>query len=452
MIEWRNLKVLHQKQAVRITRLEQENKELRRENTELRAIIATQAAELQTLKLQMEELRTMVFGKKQKPKDDQDLPRLGVTPPQPRTPESYTRTLPKAEDITQRIHHPLDTCTKGHALTERSERIYYTHDIPAAVRPDIVEHTIEIGYCAVCRKNVSAVPLPTTTVIFGPHIQRFVAVCATVHRLSHPQIQTLLRLHYGTDVSDGAIAKMLSREASALRLEYEQLTESIRLSPIRNIDETGWYVALDDGRGRFGWVMSNALTKQRVYVLGTSRGKGNADALLGETDNTTVSDDYGAYRKLANHQLCFAHLARDLRDLAQSPSLPLSITSHCADLVRQCSDLYADIIKNQVPQHYERFATILTSLSAPFTDEPSKLVTLKTTLLRNIPKYLTCLHDARIPLTNNRAERDLRHLVLKRKVSFGSRNAKGADQMSVLMSCLLTRSAEGTLGGYLRGV
>ncbi|MBI5401108.1 MAG: transposase [Candidatus Yonathbacteria bacterium] len=30
-------------------------------------------------------------------------------------------------------------------------------------------------------------------------------------------------------------------------------------------------------------------------------------------------------------------------------------------------------------------------------------------------KYLTCLSDSRIPLTNNQAERSLRHLVLKRK-------------------------------------
>ena len=454
MQEWRNLKVLHAKQNKRIERLEAQNKALRAENAQLRAENVQLKADVQSLKLQMEELRTIVFGKKKKQRseDEEDLPPLTLNVGQPRTPDSYRRALPKQSDITKRERHALPACPKGHRLTKRVTRIFFTHDIPAIVKPEITERVIETGYCTRCRKQFSAIPIPPAAVMFGTNIKRFVATLSTVHRLSHPQIQTLLSLHYGTDVSDGEVAKMIAGEAEKLRPELERLKSSIQLSNIRQIDESSWQVCLDDGQGKFCWVVSDALSGKRMYALGRSRGKGNADELLGNGEGVTVSDDYCAYQKLPNHQLCFAHPARDIRDLAQSPSLEKDVTAHCRDMSKKLSTIYREIDANRDPSLAGYFTKKLHSLAAPLPGEPKKLITLKTTLRKNIPKYLTALKDPRIPLTNNRAERDLRHVVLKRNVSFGSRNAKGAEHTGILLSCLMTRKAEGTLGDYLRGV
>ena len=453
MQEWRNLKVLHAKQNVRIVKLEAENKALRAENKILRAENAQLKSDVQSLKLQMEELRTIVFGKKKKrSEDEEELPFLEDNVGVPRAKESYRRKLPRQEDITKRERHTLSRCPKGHRLAKKAQRVFYVHDIPAIVKPEIVEHAVEMGYCAVCNKQMSAIPLPFAAITFGPHIKRFVATLSSVHRLSHPQIQVLLKLHYQTDVSDGEIAKMIATEAEKLRPEHERLKSAIQISDVRQIDETSWQVCLDDGQGKYCWVMSDALSPKRIYTLGKSRGKGNADELLGDREGVVISDDYGAYRRLNNHQLCFAHVARDIRDLARSPSLPKNITDHCRDLSKRLSAIYREIDANRDASLLGRFTRKLRSLAAPFPGEPKKLQTLKATLRKNIPKYLTCLKDPRIPLTNNRAERDLRHVVLKRNVSFGSRNAKGAEHTGILLSCLMTRKAEGTLGDYLRGV
>lgn len=455
MQEWRNLKKLHVAQSVRIEKLEAANKALRAENVQLRAENVQLKSDVQSLKLQMEELRAIVFGKKKKQRsgeDEEDPPPLTANVGQPRTADSYRRSLPKQEDITKRERHRLPACPKGHGLTKRDARIFFTHDIPAIVTPEITERVIETGYCTRCKKQFSAIPLPPAPVIFGDNIKRLVATLSTVHRLSHPQIQTLLSLHYGTDVSDGEVAKMIAGEAEKLRPEHERLKSAIQISDIRQIDESSWQVCLDDGQGKFCWVVSDALSGKRIYSLGRSRGKGNADELLGEGQGATVSDDYGAYRTLKNHQLCFAHPARDIRDLAQSPSLETTITNHCRDMSKRLSAIYREIDANRDPARATHFTKKLQSLAAPYAGEPKKLQTLKTTLRKNIPKYLTCLKDPRIPLTNNRAERDLRHVVLKRNVSFGSRNAKGAEHTGILLSCLMTRKAEGTLGDYLRGV
>jgi Transposase IS66 family len=51
---------------------------------------------------------------------------------------------------------------------------------------------------------------------------------------------------------------------------------------------------------------------------------------------------------------------------------------------------------------------------------------------------LTCLVYEGIPADNNKAERHLRKLVLKRKKSFGVRNLKTARTLSTLMSVVWT--------------
>ena len=70
--------------------------------------------------------------------------------------------------------------------------------------------------------------------------------------------------------------------------------------------------------------------------------------------------------------------------------------------------------------------------------DPVKLRRIKQALLKNKEEYFTCLLYQDIPPTNNKAERALRHLVLKRKNSFGSKTQKGAEVMGVLFSVLLS--------------
>ena len=373
--------------------------------------------------------------------------------PKTRTPESYRRPLPEDEDVTLRISHPLACCPKGHTLINRHTVIRYVHDIPAVATPQITQHTMEKGYCPTCKKEVTAYPVAPAPVTFGPNIQRFVAAASTVFRLSQPQIQGMLKIHYNTTVASGEIAKMIERESVVLHPERERILSAIQLSDVKQLDETSWKVCIGDGSEKYCWIMTDALGPKRIYVPGVNRGKGNCDALLGENPRgCTVSDDYGAYHSLPLHQLCFAHVHRDFKDLAQSAHLSAEVKQHCRELTSELRNICRAIDLDRNPQKYEHFASRLRALTTPFPNEPAKLSTYKATLTKNIPKYLTCLTDARIPLTNNRAERDIRHVVLKRNVSFGSRTPESAKRTGILLSVLMTRKAEGTLGDYLRGV
>ena len=177
--------------------------------------------------------------------------------------------------------------------------------------------------------------------------------------------------------------------------------------------------------------------------MGQSRGKGNAEKLRGDSKGVLVSDDYGAYRTLAtHHQLCFAHLIRHFRDLAQHDGFSDSDKENLRSTYTEIKAIYGDTKEAcSGPDPQGQLVTLtdrLTQVAKVSPSDPSPLKRIKTSLLKNINKYFTCLLFPAVALTNNLAERSLRHLVLKRKVSFGVQSVKGAETMSILFSVLLS--------------
>jgi hypothetical protein len=63
-----------------------------------------------------------------------------------------------------------------------------------------------------------------------------------------------------------------------------------------------------------------------------------------------------------------------------------------------------------------------------------KIRDLKNLLTEYDHALFTCMQFQNIPCDNNRAERDLRSLVIKRKKSFGSMTEQGARAMEILLS------------------
>ena len=437
LIRLRNLERLHAEQKLRNDKLVTENRGLKvrmtaveKENKELRVIVSD-------LKLQVEELRVMVFGKKKKVKeiDNDDL-----TPPKekiPRSDDSYKRPIPQDNEVTETKNHPLNQCACGGKITKKKTVIFYEEDIPIPAKKIVRKHIVEKAYCPNCKKWETDIPLPTSKVVLGSNVQKYVCYLNVVCRLSFSQIQEILSDTYQIHISQGEIVKILNREAIHLRPFYEQLKAKIRGEPGIHLDETGWKL-LCDGSNTFSWVMSGTESKENVFLIGESRGKGNAEKLLEDFQGFVVTDDYGAYRKLKKHQLCWAHLIRKFRDLARSGELEEEQRLHCKNEYMKLCLIYEDLKENRNIKNYKIFFRKLTELSKIKSLDPKKLTRYKTTLRKNISKYLTCLYDSRIPLTNNQAERSLRHLVLKRKISFGSLTKRTADNLAVLMSSLMS--------------
>jgi hypothetical protein len=439
LIELRNLRKLYGVAKERIIVLEAENRALKNKVKELEAENKLLRGEVTDIKYQLAEMKDLIFKKTRQAnqvlesaeEDDDDTP-----PRPPRTKESYQRPIPKDSEITKIIHHRLPRDKYGNIRL----RTYYVEDIPLGVTKLVEKHVVEQYYDKARRLWVSKDTLPTGQVILGDNVRVLIATLITVERLSYSQVQGLLNSLFQIKVSSGEIAKILAQEAKLLKPTKQTLLANIQREVSHHLDESRYDVA---GQTHYVWSISGGESGDTVYLVGQSRGKGNAEKLRGDSKGVLVSDDYGAYRKLAtHHQLCFAHLIRHFRDLAHHPGFAEIERQSLARNYLEIKAIYQDTktaCHGPDPQG-QRASLIhrLTAVASINPADPLPLKRIKTTLLRNIDKYFTCLSFPLIALTNNLAERSLRHLVLKRKVSFGVQSHKGAETMSILFSVLLS--------------
>jgi transposase len=458
MQELRNYRKLHAAQKVRIDLLEEQRTLLKEENALLRKENTTLKTLLQDVQLQLEEFKAKLFGKKRRHRDEtKETPDDEPPSSASRTPDSYKRPLPTEDEVTETKQHPLDACMHcGHEV-EKTEVTYFEEDIPLPQTKVVIKHRVEKGCCASCRRWSTGAVLPAASVILGQNVKRYVTYLSVVCRQSYAQIQDLLKHTYAFDLSQGEIAKILEKEGNRLRPEYEQLKVSIRGEPSIHLDETSWHLLIGDGYRRYGWTMTGGVSGEAVFVLGKTRGKGNAEELMGDSKAVLVSDDYGAYRNLETpHQLCCAHIHRKLRDLARSSELAEAARERATHTYHTFAAIYADLetarTSNDPATQHQSLLKRLRTFALPKQDDCAKLARIKKQVAERPERYLTCLMHSSVAADNNAAERSLRHLVLKRKISFGSFSERTAETLAILLSVLMAYRKRGTLHTYLRGV
>jgi transposase len=432
MLELQNLRMLHTKARERITSLENENKQLKAEMVLLKKENTEFKTKLTDLGYQFEQMKAIVFGKKgsiRKILQDDDTDNKPSTP---RSKESYTRPIPKESEVTHTIHHPAPTDISS---TRTRTKTFFVEDIPLDIKKTVTKHIVDqVWNGSVWRSTCN---IPTTTVTLGNNIRMLVSTLSVEQRLSYTQIQQMLELLFHIHISQGEIVAVLTKESYILQSTYDVLLNQVQGESCQHIDETSWDIKSERC---FAWGITGP-SGISVYTLGMSRGIGVAQRLYGSSTGVLVSDDYLVYKNLSiEHQLCFAHLIRKFRDFAQHPSFEEAIHQKLVQKYQDCKDIFKELRETtkqdnpELKQGY--FNQRLTQLGEIETTDPPPVKRIKTTLQKNILKYLTCLRFPHIPLTNNTAEQSLRHLVIKRRISFGSTSHKGAHVLSVLMTVL----------------
>ena len=470
-IENTNLKKRVHTLTQKVQLLSFENQQLRLENRLLKQNqqlllqkVEQQEKQLESLKLIIEELRGMVFGKKKKPTKGEDTNASGddtntqdgqtkKRKAADRSPMSYRRSTPTDSEVTATIDHPITHCPDcGTLLLEIKTIIRYIEDLAdltelSKLLKKVEKHLISSGYCPTCKKRRLADKISPQVTTLGENVRQFVCYLNIVMRLSFEQISCFLSDTAGLHISDGEITECLDQQSEKLIPEKDQILTRIRGAPGRHYDETGWKVQ-QEGLGNYAWITRPTAGEDSVFLMGRSRGKGSAEELQGEVDNQVgISDDYAAYDNLfAKHQLCMAHPQRKLRDLSESKTLSGESRSYCTKSYNAFSGLYGDLEKTLSGEYqkevwlhkHDEYIKRLKEIATVTDNDPDKLKAIKRSLNDNTEKYFTCLEKPGIPCDNNKAERGLRHLVLKRKSSYGSKTQKGADTMSILASTLLS--------------
>src|SRR5579884_240498 len=403
--------------------------------------------------------------------------RPGLNPPRPptrapcprkRRPHSCAR---RRMAPTARRAHALAACPACGArlaggTVKRTREVIELSLAPAVV----TEHVYLERRCPRCGRR--GVPPPQLDGVvagqsrLGIGLVSLIAVLREEARLPFATIQTLLRAVHGVDLSAGALVGAVARVAKRAKPAVAGIRAAVRASPVVHADETGWREG-----GQNGYVWTFSTPTERYYVRGTREKTVLDEALGGAFAGVLVSDFYAAYTNYEGlHQYCWAHLLRDVRELAQQHRRDAAVVGW-ADAVH---DVFARARAFSGPDPAARrdaaraFQAELAALGAPFLPPPAPPpapdaadppaaeppadalaapVPPQRTLCQRIDKHLEALFvfvaDPAVPATNNAAERSLRPLVVARKVSGGTRSAAGSTTRLTIASLFGTWRARG---------
>jgi hypothetical protein len=162
------------------------------------------------------------------------------------------------------------------------------------------------------------------------------------------------------------------------------------------------------------------------------------EALLG----ALIVDRYGAYSKvLCIIQYCYAHLLRLIKDLGKEfpdHQEVQDFVNTATPLLAQAIQLRTQPISDDV--FYARADLLKIEIQQVMHSEArhAGIQKIQNIFRENAHRLYHWAQDRSIPADNNFAERELRQLVIARKVSFGSQADAGAKTRETLMTTLLT--------------
>ena len=369
----------------------------------------------------------------------------GLKPTSSKRPPRKTERKPRPQGYarrratpTDRVEHRLDKCPECDTpLTGGS--VHHTReviDIPVAPAK-VVEHVYIVRECPICRKRrVPKVELEGEVVghqRLGINLMSLIATLREEARLPVRSIQKYLRTFHQLDLSVGAIVDVCQRVAAKAKGAVERIRDRIRISAVVHGDETGWR---QDGANGYVWTFS---TLGLRYFRWGNRAKEMIDKILGEGCLASlVSDFYAAYNHYTGlKQRCWSHLLRDIHDL----TVAYPDDAGLGQWAQAVHALYAEAKAFTNPDQAARCSAQLQmeqrllDLCRPFLDEPA---VAQAKLCRRIERFIKELFvfvaDPAVPSDNNAAERSLRHLVTIRKISGGTRSAKGTETRMTLAS------------------
>jgi transposase len=340
---------------------------------------------------------------------------------------------PEEADRREVVPPPSECPHCGGRLELRERRRRTVREVRVVVVEKIV-YDVPICRCARCGRTVRGRPpgvLPKS--LYGNGLLAHVAI---QHYLYGVPLGTLAR---HLRVGRGGLIAAMHQVAGMLASVVPRLRQEYRRAPVKHADETGWR---RDGAGGYAWLF--ATPDLSLFRLAPTRAARVALEVFGRgrLRGVLVVDRYAAYNRApCLIQYCYAHLLRDLKDILKKFPDHAEVRAFVDALAPLLSEAMKLRKKGYPLRRFRREARRIQRRIEAVTHAPARhpAIQFYQDIFRQHPDRLYhWTRDPAIPAENNRAERDLRGLVIARKVSYGSQSDNGAKTREVLMSVLHT--------------
>jgi len=302
------------------------------------------------------------------------------------------------------------------------------------VRVQKVVYQLPRQRCTQCHKLVTAKPsgvLPKG--LYSNRLLTYVAVQHYVHG------QTLGQIERQTGLGYSSLVDALHQLAARFQEVPQALLQAYRQAPVKHADETSWRT---EGHNGYAWLFCTEDTS--LYRFRGTRSGRVAREVFGNKSlpGVLVVDRYKGYNRMpCSLQYCYAHLLRDVKDLDKAFPEDAEVHAFVEALVPRLASAISLRGLGLPRRSFLRQATQIKSKILASVNHPAHhpaLQTMQEVFREHADRMYHWADDPRVPADNNRAERELRPLVIARKISFGSQSEAGAKTRETLMTVLHT--------------
>jgi transposase len=333
-------------------------------------------------------------------------------------------------------------------------------DIPQ-ITVRVVEHRLVSRHCGCGTVTQAAGPAGVSAPVqYGPHAAAIAVYLCLGQHLPVERTAALLAELFGTPMATGTVAAWTSRAAAGLAPFTAAARAALTRADLVHADETGLRVA-----GRLHWLHVATSALFCVLARHPKRGKPGIDAagVLPHFTGTLVHDAFAPYARYpaARHALCNAHLLRELIAVVDhhaahpSPGSGGMPGGWCwaAQVIDALLALKSVADTGRLPDPdilagRRRPIVSAALIGASAEAGPPGAVgrrhrALAGRLRRRLDEYLRFAVDPRVPFDNNPAERDIRMVKIKQKVSGCLRTLTGAQDFAAMRAYLSTAAKHG---------
>lgn len=311
---------------------------------------------------------------------------------------------------------------------------------------EVVEYLVEVKQCR-CGKIHKGQLEYEQRVQYGKRLKALLVYMNVQQQLPYDRLQEFTGDIIGVRVSDGLIQSCTEECSRHLDKPAEQIKKGLLESAVAHADETGVRCA-----GKTNWLHNLSNAFYTFYFFHAGRGKAAMDAmgLLPRYKGTLVHDRWASYDQYdCEHALCNAHLLRDLKFVHEE--MNRTWAKELQDILRQANER-----KNAetITKHYQTRTKnrIEELVNRALRNEPQqqqktgkrgkkrkgKALCLLEAFRDRLDEILMFLYRKEVPFDNNLAERDLRMMKLKQKISGCFRSVKGIETFCKIRSYIST--------------
>jgi transposase len=359
--------------------------------------------------------------------------------------------------------HPVAACRQcgaslsGVGAMAHEERQVF--DLPA-IRIEVTAHRAEIKICPGCgAENRGIFPEGVMGwVQYGPGVKTWATYFQSQHFVPVERTAEIFEDLLNHRLAEGTLIKAGQELSRCVEPAREAVKEQLRHAAVLHTDESGLRV-----QGKLHWLHVASTERLTAYEVHPHRGKAAMDeaGILLEFKGRAVHDHWKAYfgYEDCTHALCNAHHLRELQliekqygqawaaDLAallldikktvevtqkHSPSLPRESREAFEQRYDQIVNAGYEANPRPPPDHDGRKPK---KRGRPAQTPPLNLLDR----LRDFkPQVLAFMDDFRVPFDNNQAERDVRMVKVKQKVSGGFRTLEGAKDFAWIRGYIST--------------